>query len=64
MNDPPHRLRPIWYEIRFCDAHVCFSVFAPDALPDATLTFFLNLGPAIEIHWFVTSSGWFSTYIE
>jgi len=28
-------------------------VFTPDALPDATLTRYPGLGPALEIHWLV-----------
>lgn len=36
----------------------------PDALPNATLTIYLGLGPALEIHWFVTPCGWFVQMIQ
>lgn len=43
-----------WKSICFCDSRVWFvSVFLPDALPDARLTINLDLGPALELHWFV-----------
>jgi len=31
--------------------------FIPDALPDATLTTYPGLGPALEIHWLMLPSG-------
>ena len=29
----------------------------PDAFLDATFTIYMDMGPALEIHWFVTLSG-------
>jgi len=40
-----------------------YKQICPDALPDATLTIYPGLGPALEIYWLVLPSGWVLTLI-